>query len=346
MLKKLTVENFTVFGTAEFEFGMLNVIHGVNGTGKTHLLKVVYGLVAGIREAYEGTTPEHFAQFPVRMPNSHKFGDALQAVFKCTTPDGLVRKGKEQAKVAARFGKGEMVDFSLRRGTNQSGLEVTPSLLSVQEPVFIPAYNVMYLRPSFALHFKEYYTDFERVTHDIVKQLYAPRPKKVDERMGAVEAALCAETGIDVELREDDVFIVKFSGVDAEAWMAAEGHRRLATLLTLIRNGKVAPGVQMFWDEPEANINPALLRQVARALVGLSTAGVQVFVATHSLFLIREFDILLERRGRDLQARYFGLHPKEKGVQVMQGDTIDDAGPIAALDENLEQSERFLAAGE
>ena len=346
MLKKLTIENFTVFAKAEFEFGALNVIHGVNGSGKTHLLKVVYGLIAGIREAYEGATPGHIAQFPALVPNSHKFGRAVQAVFKCTAPDALVRKGSEQAEVAARFDKGEMVDFSVRRGSSQSSIEMTQSFLSVQEPVFVPAYNVMYLRPSFALHFNEYYTDFERVTHDVVKQLYAPRPKKLDERMRVVEAALCAETGIDVEIREDDVFVVKFAGVDAEAWMAAEGHRRLATLLTLIRNGKIATGAQLFWDEPEANLNPALLKSVARALLDLAVAGVQVFISTHSLFLMREFDILLEGQHSDVNARYFGLHPKKTGVHVMQGAKIDDAGPIAALDENLEQSERFLAAGE
>ncbi len=38
-------------------------------------------------------------------------------------------------------------------------------------------------------------------------------------------------------------------------------------------------------DEPESNLNPGLIREVAKAILGVRKAGVQVLVATHSLFL-------------------------------------------------------------
>ncbi len=70
----------------------------------------------------------------------------------------------------------------------------------------------------------------------------------------------------------------------------------------------------------------------------------QVFIATHSLFLMRELEIEQASRlkNKRVATRYIGLHPGEAGVIVEQGDTLADSGDIAALDESLEQSDRYL----
>ncbi len=47
MLQSLGITNFTVFRQAELTFARgLNVIVGANGTGKTHLLKLPYAVMA------------------------------------------------------------------------------------------------------------------------------------------------------------------------------------------------------------------------------------------------------------------------------------------------------------
>lgn len=47
VLKKLKLKNFTAFPDAQLEFAKrLNVIVGVNGVGKTHLLKLPYAAMA------------------------------------------------------------------------------------------------------------------------------------------------------------------------------------------------------------------------------------------------------------------------------------------------------------
>ena len=47
MLESLSVDNFTAFGSKELKFaGGLNVFVGENGTGKTHLLKLPYAVIA------------------------------------------------------------------------------------------------------------------------------------------------------------------------------------------------------------------------------------------------------------------------------------------------------------
>jgi hypothetical protein len=85
---------------------------------------------------------------------------------------------------------------------------------------------------------------------------------------------------------------------------------------------------------------------VAHTILQLCLAGIQVFVATHSLFLMRELDLLLQAAPFQGVPRHFlGLHPDEPGVRVDQGDSIDDIGPIVSLDEELVQSDRYLRVG-
>jgi len=129
-----------------------------------------------------------------------------------------------------------------------------------------------------------------------------------------------------------------------EAPLVAEGHRKLGMLAFLILNGELGKNAFLFWDEPEANLNPRLLVKLARILVELSKI-MQVTIATHSLFLLRELEMLQEQQElRD--ARYFSLHFGEDGIDVIQGTSSKDIGDIAALDENVNQSTRYLQMGE
>jgi len=101
----------------------------------------------------------------------------------------------------------------------------------------------------------------------------------------------------------------------------------------------------LFWDEPESNLNPKMIKVIARTILRLCQSGIQVFIASHSLFLIRELDILLHAAEfKGITARFFGLRRGDDGVGVQQGDTIDDIGQIDALQEELSQSDRYLEA--
>jgi AAA15 family ATPase/GTPase len=117
-------------------------------------------------------------------------------------------------------------------------------------------------------------------------------------------------------------------------------------LARLIATGALLEKGYLFWDEPEANLNPRIIKAVAKSIIDLSVSGIQVFIATHSLFLLRELDILLSDTGYgNIDVRFFGLHDSSEGVKVLQGSSVDEIGDIASLDESLAQSERFLELG-
>lgn len=131
--------------------------------------------------------------------------------------------------------------------------------------------------------------------------------------------------------------------------LVAEGLRKFAMLARLINTGSLLDKGYLFWDEPETNLNPRLVRVLASSIVQLAAHGIQVFVATHSLFLLREFEIELaasKKREMPVSARFFGLHADTESVEMEQADDLASIGAIAALDESLSQSDRYMELGE
>ncbi len=79
----------------------------------------------------------------------------------------------------------------------------------------------------------------------------------------------------------------------------------------------------------------------------LAASGVQVFLATHSLFLLRELEILLQSPSyHDVGSRWMALARRDGTVVLEQSDHVDGIQTIVALEEMLEQSDRFLSATE
>ena len=139
---------------------------------------------------------------------------------------------------------------------------------------------------------------------------------------------------------ENERFYIATNQERLEMPLVAEGIRKIAMLTYLIMNGSIQKGSTLFWDEPESNLNPKMMVQLAETLVILSSWGIQIFIATHSLFLLRELKIQLTKQ--PIPARFFALKPDKNSVTVNQGDSMEELDPIAALDADLEQSERYL----
>jgi wobble nucleotide-excising tRNase len=138
---------------------------------------------------------------------------------------------------------------------------------------------------------------------------------------------------------------LNIAGVSMEMYLVAEGLRKLAMIARLIATGSLVDKGFLFWDEPESNLNPKVIKRVARTILSLCQSGIQVFIASHSLFLLRELDILSQSgEFNEVKSRFIGLHRGDDGVEVQQGDTIDDIGQIDALQEELSQSDRYLGS--
>ncbi len=138
-----------------------------------------------------------------------------------------------------------------------------------------------------------------------------------------------------------------------EAPLVAEGLRKLAMLAHLIVNGSLAANAFLFWDEPEANMNPKLSKLTSDVVFRLAQEGVQVFLATHDYVLSSDLSLAIEtdpswRRGMAFFA--LGRQEGNEGVAVERGEVLAKLlnNPIleafAALHER--EQEAFAADGE
>ena len=346
MLRSLGVANFTAFAEAELEFSRgLNVFIGENGTGKTHLLKLPYAVMrVGAEEAAKGV------HAPTKTFAQRRIAEKLVDVMRPEALGRLAkrRRGRQRCEVEIGLLSGggrKAASISFHFATQSKSevvIERMPRRWWKAKPVFLPTRELLSIYPGFLALYESYHTEFDETWRDTCQLLGSLTVKSPPDDASALllhlEAAMAGR--LELDRRSDRFYLHVHEGGKMEMHSVAEGYRRVGMLAQLIATGGLRRGACLFWDEPEANLNPKLIRQVAQALFSLGRFGAQVFLATHSLFLLREIELLgAEESGCDV--RYFAFGKGRDGVLVEQGE-LAQVGPRTLLDEDLLQSDRFL----
>lgn len=346
MLERMSIRNLTVFPNADLEFARnINVFVGENGSGKTHLLKMAYSVLAVSAE--EGRKSQ--SALPTKTLLQTRLANKLVNVFRPESLGRLARRkqGRERCDIRLSFaGFGQDIAFGFAtQSKSEVNIESLPDLWIGAAPAYLPTRELLTLYPNFVAFYEGHYLEFEETWRDTCLLLGAPmqrgpKEQRIRELLEPLETAM----GGSIELDKNGRFYLKAQDGRLEMPLVAEGLRKLGMLARLIATGSFLDKGTLFWDEPEANLNPRLIKVVAKSILDLSGSGIQVFIATHSLFLLREIDMLLaDKHYQHLHSRFFGLQPSDHGVEVLQGNTVDDIGDIAVLDEELAQSDRFVA---
>jgi len=344
-LRALVVKNFTAFGENRLRFSPgLNVIVGENGLGKTHLLKLPYAAMALSAELGKKQPPSPPSKTLLQPAMAQKLVD----VFRTESLGRLARRKQGRSRCEAR------VEFTERRcnlgfsfatqSRSEVVVEEAPSEWLGKAPVFLPTRELLTIYPGFVSLYDGRHLEFEETWRDTCVLLGAPALRGPNERETArALAPLEDELGGKIVL-DQGRFYLRAPGVgNVEMPLVAEGHRKLAMLARLIATGSLLDKGCLFWDEPESNLNPKLIREISRVLLHVCKNGVQVIAATHSLFLLRELDMLLKKEEfKDIERRYSALGKGADGVAVAQGERVEEIEPLTALDEELGQSDRFL----
>jgi AAA15 family ATPase/GTPase len=347
MLKSLHVNNFTVFSEAEFNFGAgLNVFLGVNGVGKTHVLKLLYSIlnVSNSEANFNGNGS---------LTKAHLQNDLARKLIGVFKPDGLGRlarrsQGRLRCDIQCNFTSSQNnIAFSFNTSSKtEVVVEKLPAAGVDKVPVYLPTRELLTIYPGFVSLYDNYHLPFEETWRDTCSLLGAPlvrgpREASIKQLLDPIEKAMNGS----VLLTPEGKFYLTIDGDRTEMHLVAEGLRKLAMIARMIATGSLVDKGYLFWDEPEANENPVIIKEIARTILGLGQSGIQVFIATHSLFLVRELDILLHNEGyKKIDARFFNLARGASGVSVVESSSVDDVGDIASLDEELNQNDRYVAA--
>lgn len=323
MITRFKASNFTVFADLDIEFSPgVNIIIGENGTGKTHLIKALYSACSLIDKKID--TPLDRKVNGVFMPNS--IGRLVhRSVGRSSGSFTVFRKLDNEERTRS-------ITLNL---TTLNNATVTHSGWYVDErieSIFIPVKDMLANAPGFRSLFSQKRLAYEEVYADIIDKAFTPiaRGKLTAERERLLTILNKAMTGRVIE--KNETFYLKNKNGELEFPLLAEGFRKLGLLYRLIQNETLTKGTILFWDEPEANLNPRLSRIVVQTLLALAQIGVQVFITTHDYILLKEFE-LTSMQVNDVNILYHSLsydyegkvrHNAANDIDMINDNAIND----------------------
>lgn len=300
-LTKIKIENFTVFEDITIPFSKgLNILVGENGMGKTHVMKLAYAACQSRKHDVS------FSQKTTMLFRSDQSGIGR-----------LVNRNKNGENTARVLVESDIaqVGMSFSTKTKKWDAEVKSEekwekQMSGMTSVFIPAKEILSNAWNLDAAVKMGNVEFDDTYLDIIAAAKIDISTDVDSVARKKYLKILQKISNGKVTVQDDRFYLK-PGTQAklEFNLVAEGIRKIALLWQLIKNGTLEKGSVLFWDEPEANINPKYIPVLAELLIMLEKEGVQIFVSTHDYFLSKYIEV---KREKDSDVQYISLYKDEK----------------------------------
>jgi len=312
-IQSIEIKNFTVFKNIKCDFSPgVNVFIGENGTGKTHLLKLSYL-----------ANTLHSSNYLYRITDlfGNDFGE--KNCYLCIN-------GNEQ-RLNMTIEKGQISQIK-----SLISLEISSKIPSV----FIPAKEVLSM--SNITRVADEYTlslNLDITLTDIIKKAQILLPDTPPDL--ALKVASKLEHEMQGKVFFDDTsktfWIHKTNGDKIPFTSEAEGFRKLGLLWQLVMNKSIKEGSVLFWDEPEANLNPKLIPIIVDILLELARHGVQIFIATHDYVIAKYLEV---RRNSNDVVLFHSLYNSDDGVKSESSINFRDLKEnpiITALDTLMDE---------
>ena len=310
-IDRLELDRFMLFESFHHNWSPnINVICGYNNTGKTALLKVLYSTIKAHCDVFSDKAS------PTKEAHNSALARKFQGVFR---PDegnigrlcARLQGSSKPASIRVVFDdKGESHFTFGSRSQKNVDIHVLPndSILNAN-PVYIPPKEIISATENFTSLYDDYHIAFEETYYDLARLLERPR-KKGANTIEQNKVLSSFEEIVDgkVYLENNKFYLsVKTKGF-FEMGLVSEGFRKLSTIIHLISTGSLSKDSVLFWDEPETNLNPKMIKPICEALVELANMGVQIFITTHDYFVQQSFNML---------ARYPKANPQKLNVQFV-----------------------------
>jgi hypothetical protein len=337
-VQKLALANFTAFEEAHFEFSPgINVFIGANSTGKTHAMKVIYTFIKTFEEFHQ----KNPFPFIVEYMFSDKLHDIFKlrkkSGFKLVETDGFKRKTDSECIMRLEYAKTVFSFDTSGKSMDWTGLKPSPILA---QTIFLPSQEFLSINEGFIAAYKKRELAFDETYYDLALALNASPLRnysEISDPLNFLREVIAGEDWKEenVVFQQDNRFYFNLPEGKLDVFLVADGYRKLGALYYLLRNGSLTKDSILFWDEPEANLNPKLIVKVAGLLQKFAAAGMQIFIATHDYLLSHELSLLAEYPTEPkVEIKFFAFHKPDRksGVVVEEGNTLAEIqnNPILA----------------
>lgn len=305
-LKKISINNITVFDELDIEFSSgINVLLGENGLGKTHIMKLLYAACQASRKDVS------FPQKTVMVFRPDDFN-----ILRLVNRD---RQRGNIAKVKV-FSDTASIAMSFSNKTKKWNAEVVGDSswerqMEDLSSVYIPAKEILSNAWNLESAVKMGNVEFDDTYLDIIAaaKIDISRGKDNSERKKYLDMLQRINKG-KVTVGNERFYLKPGTQAKLEFNLVAEGIRKIALLWQLIKNGTLEKGSVLFWDEPEANINPKYIPVITDILLALQREGVQIFIATHDYFLAKY--LMIRKQENDVMS-FLSLYRDEDSKNIM-----------------------------
>ncbi|MEZ8634244.1 ATP/GTP-binding protein [Vibrio cyclitrophicus] len=352
MISKITLENFSAFENISLDCSsQINVIVGENSSGKTQVLKAAYLL---------GKASELKSQGKSDSQISAQIKSSLLGLFKPRSRrlGGIVnRNAPQNSRIAIDDAYGLTNEIRIENNKSTETLNILNDSFDAEAGVFIPTKEVLTLLPALESEIvdeKQLRALFDETVVDLClallnKELLDEKELlNQDQRLGGVLKLLCENIKGQYRYRGNDHYFVaggyqQYRDNSNEFWfkpipdselsttMTAEGYRKIGMIQQLILNGAINSSSKspLYWDEPESNLNPKLMKMIVKSLLEISRNGKQVFVATHDYALLKWFDLLANKDVKHGDSIRYHLLIKDPESQKILYEHSDDYSVIS-----------------
>lgn len=171
-------------------------------------------------------------------------------------------------------------------------------LAAGKNSVYIPVNEILTDAPGFRALYNLRHIHRSEIDYNLIVAACLPRLRKRHPLLDSALAKIQKTTGGTIVVKGNDQFYLITDREESKFDMVADGFCKLGLIWLLIANGSIEKDSVLFWDEPEANMNPLLIAKLVEIMLQLEQGGVQIILATHSYVLLKEFDLQRKKKNK------------------------------------------------
>lgn len=291
MINSVQIENFGMHKNVEWKhLQHINLLLGVNGTGKTFILKALYVAMRTLEQYRRGNAQQSLSDI---------LQEKLHWTFQTDRLGDLVNKTGNAKLSFAMTVDNKIISYEFGRDTVKKIVKAGTNFEKNRDSntVFIPAKEVLSLQDVILKsREQDMMYGFDDTYLDLVKALQLPRQRGNNYQHFADGRKILKDIlggTVDYDEKKHQWYYKKGNTLYSIN-TTAEGIKKIAIFNQLLANRYLTPKSIVFLDEIESSLHPKAVVEFLRMLYELSKSGMQFFIATHSYFAIKELYLLAQ----------------------------------------------------